>query len=210
MAEFLIKAVSVINIDTIKDQRGCYKRGDVVVVMPDNHIWGIEERLPKFVIVKIPGLAVDLVKKYIDTHMEPRLQTDRWVKSDWDKALIANSFAQFLSKPVVINQGSGSRTIIVSNDEWAKMQLDNNYYPFSIKPSDTIGIEVNDIKLTGIVDFVDLQGDVMTPLVKRKWRILTDNLPVALKNKLLSNGEITVTWTQIKSFVQNKLTGLTE
>lgn len=48
-----------------KDRRGCYKLGDPVVVMPDGHEWGAEEGLPKFYIVKIPGLAVETAKKWI-------------------------------------------------------------------------------------------------------------------------------------------------
>ena len=66
MAEFLIKAISVIHDDPEKDKRGCYKRGDIVVVMPDGHIWGREETLPKFVVVKIPGLTVETAQKYTD------------------------------------------------------------------------------------------------------------------------------------------------
>jgi len=64
MAEFLVKAVDSTNRDPIKDQRGCYKRGDVVVVMPDGHKWGKEEGLPKFAIIKIPGLSVKDAKEY--------------------------------------------------------------------------------------------------------------------------------------------------
>ena len=53
-----------------KDRRGNYKRGDPVVIMPDGHIWGREEGLPKFFIVKIPGLAVETAKKYIAEQMD--------------------------------------------------------------------------------------------------------------------------------------------
>jgi len=67
MAELLIKAVDATIPDPTKDQRGCYKRGDIVVVMPDGHTWGKEEGLPKFVIVKIPGLSVAAVKQYAES-----------------------------------------------------------------------------------------------------------------------------------------------
>jgi hypothetical protein len=49
----------------LKDERACYKLGDPVVVMPDGHTWGLEERLPKFYVVKIPGLAAETAKKWI-------------------------------------------------------------------------------------------------------------------------------------------------
>jgi hypothetical protein len=56
VAEFLVKAVSVTHTNPVKDKRGCWKRGDVVNAMPDGHVWGKKEGLPKFLIVKIPGL----------------------------------------------------------------------------------------------------------------------------------------------------------
>lgn len=66
MAELLIKAVDAIHVDPVKDQRGSYKRGDVVVVMPDGHVWGKEERLPKFFILKVPGLSVAIANRVIE------------------------------------------------------------------------------------------------------------------------------------------------
>jgi hypothetical protein len=56
MAEFLIKVQSYVHADAEKDKRGVYKLGDIVDVRPDAHPWGNEERLPKFVVVKVPGL----------------------------------------------------------------------------------------------------------------------------------------------------------
>ena len=63
MAEILIKAMDAINSDPVKNLAGCYKKGDIVVIMPDNWTWGKEETLPKFVILKIPGVVID--EKYI-------------------------------------------------------------------------------------------------------------------------------------------------
>ena len=67
MAEILVKAVSAAHVDPVKDRRGCYKRGYPVVVMPDGHPWGLEERRPKFVVLKIPTIPVSRVLKYIET-----------------------------------------------------------------------------------------------------------------------------------------------
>jgi len=64
MAEFLIKAVSATHPDPEKNARGCYKRGDIVDIRPDGWPWGAEERLPLFVLVKIPGLSVSNVIHY--------------------------------------------------------------------------------------------------------------------------------------------------
>lgn len=58
MAVLLIKAVDAVNDDPAKDASGCYKRGDVVVVLPDGHQWGRKEGPPNFFRLKIPGLSV--------------------------------------------------------------------------------------------------------------------------------------------------------
>lgn len=62
MAELLVKAIDATHPDPEKDRRGCYKTGDVVVVMPDGHEWGKEEREPLFFVVKVPGLDVEEAK----------------------------------------------------------------------------------------------------------------------------------------------------
>jgi hypothetical protein len=72
MCEIIVKAIDAVNSDPVKDRRGCYKRGYPVAVYPDGHIWGAEERLPKFVIIKIPGVSVDnpIVQKYTQPQLE--------------------------------------------------------------------------------------------------------------------------------------------
>jgi hypothetical protein len=69
MAEFLLRAQQQIDVpnDTEKASR-LRSPGDIVCVMPDGHPWGKEERLPKFWVVKIPGVSVDVVKKFEAAH----------------------------------------------------------------------------------------------------------------------------------------------
>jgi len=67
MAEILFKAIDANHSDPIKDLRGCYKIGYPVVVMPDDHEWGNEERLPKFVIIKCPEVTVEQCQQYIES-----------------------------------------------------------------------------------------------------------------------------------------------
>lgn len=127
MAEILIKAVDAAHSGSEKDKRGCYKRGDPVVVMPDGHEWGKEERLPKFVVVKIPGLPVATAKKYIQP---------------------------FLGLP----DGKGSRLIVR----------------------------------------------------RRLFRFQLDDVPNSIKQELEDTGEVTVTMSQIRNYIQNKDTLETE
>ncbi len=55
MAELL-----VLNRDATPEPRS-YKRGDIVVVMPDGHAWGNAEGLPDFVRASLPGVAPELI-----------------------------------------------------------------------------------------------------------------------------------------------------
>jgi hypothetical protein len=70
VAEILIKAVDATHADPDKDRRGCYKRGMPVVVAPDGHTWGAEERLPRFVVLKLPGIGVERVQQFIEHQTE--------------------------------------------------------------------------------------------------------------------------------------------
>lgn len=76
MAEILIKAIDAPSFfplslsNPAKAMAGCYRRGDPVVVMPDGHEWGKEERLPKFYVLQIPNLPVKDAKKYIESEVD--------------------------------------------------------------------------------------------------------------------------------------------
>lgn len=71
MAEALLFADNNTHIDPEKDRRGCWKRGMIVVVMPDGHVWGAREdpaQNPpprKFVILKFPGVSIARIAKYL-------------------------------------------------------------------------------------------------------------------------------------------------
>jgi len=52
------------NIDPEQDLLA-YKLGHVIDVKPDGHVWGAQEKLPKFWIVKIPGMAVETAREYL-------------------------------------------------------------------------------------------------------------------------------------------------
>ena len=73
MCELLVIVTDKTNADPYLDAK-CYKRGDVVTVHPDGHIWGSGELInPLFRILKMPGLpvtdALSLVKSEVDVDM---------------------------------------------------------------------------------------------------------------------------------------------
>ncbi len=104
MAEVLIKAVDAVHSDPDKDRRGCYKKGYPVNVCPDNHPWGNEERLPRFVVLKIPDATVSEVKHFIQ----------EWQRQvDW--SVVSQNLPQdrfrlniFTTNPAATDQGVGA------------------------------------------------------------------------------------------------------
>lgn len=73
MAEFLIRAkghwmdginTGTLNIHDLEMYNRRSQLGDIVVIRPDDWVWGSEEKLPNFIVVKVPGLSVETVKQY--------------------------------------------------------------------------------------------------------------------------------------------------
>lgn len=81
MAELLIKLqANYIHPNSVKNNKGIYQRGDVIVVMPDGHKWGKEEH-PKTTTynparcapVKIPEMTVVEAQKYIQSEVNENI-----------------------------------------------------------------------------------------------------------------------------------------
>jgi hypothetical protein len=52
-----------------------------------------------------------------------------------------------------------------------------------------------------------VSGADPTITVKRRlWGVKVESIPIGIRNELLANGEVTVTLTQIRNFIENKVT----
>ena len=90
MCEILVKAVDAAHSEPVKDQRGCYKSGGIVAVMPDGHEWGKEECLPKFYVFRLilTLQSLEQAKKYIEpettlVYEDGELQKKRITRNRW-------------------------------------------------------------------------------------------------------------------------------
>lgn len=86
MCEILVFARNNTNPDPEKDRRGCYKRGDPVLVFEDGHTWGREESKQqwisegnpantwpnegKFLLFKLPGIPAEKALEMMSEQME--------------------------------------------------------------------------------------------------------------------------------------------
>jgi len=68
-AELLIKACNAVHQNEVKDLRGCYKKGYVVVIKPDGWKWGKEElNKEKFYIVRVKDANPEDLQHLIQFH----------------------------------------------------------------------------------------------------------------------------------------------
>jgi hypothetical protein len=74
MAKALVKAVDFVHPDPDTDRRGAHKRGDIILVRPDSHIWGTAEGPPKVVIVDVPDEWLTNADIHEDALRESRAQ----------------------------------------------------------------------------------------------------------------------------------------
>lgn len=142
MAECLVRIISSTHEDPVIDAQ-CYKRGDIVAVMPDGHAWGRRETLPIFVKIKITGLDVETAKAWATEHVED-------------------------------------------------------------DPEDSVKAAVLRQRLSAILrEDVPVKPRVMH---RRLWRLRLNDLPTALRDELMTAGEITVTLGQLRQFIQHTVT----
>lgn len=90
MCELLVRLIDNHHPDPVKDARACYKRGDVVVVKPDEHEWGKKECPPDFEVVKIPGAKMEdyLHLIFPKTDAKGEMSARRYYKYDLDKRAV--------------------------------------------------------------------------------------------------------------------------
>lgn len=129
MCEVLIFAQNNTHADPEEDRRGCWKRGYPVVVKEDGHQWGLEEGLPKFVKVKIPGVPAAKAKAFIEDQL-----------------------------------------------------------------TDDAGVPTTTTTQDGTV--------VPRAYRRRAWNVAINSIPAAIRNQLLTTGEVTVTVAQIRNYLR--------
>jgi len=113
MCELLVKAIDANHPDPVIDLAGSYKRGDVVVIMPDGHTWGTGELDTNvFAIIKHPGVSVDSMKYMLYEHVEslpktaalkvPRLM--RHIQRDARKTKIRKRFSINIDTQIITDK----------------------------------------------------------------------------------------------------------
>jgi hypothetical protein len=85
----LIKAADNVHSDPDTDERCCWKKNDIVVIMEDGHPWGSKEGPPKFYVVSLPGIPKANVMPYCQCWQTDPADPDslqRRSKYWWDNA----------------------------------------------------------------------------------------------------------------------------
>jgi hypothetical protein len=80
MAQLLIFNQDNVHDDPIINERDCYKQGDIIVIKPDDHTWGLQEHpqiatSPKFWIVQYNNISDTDIEYLTAQHMEIQDET---------------------------------------------------------------------------------------------------------------------------------------
>ena len=188
MAQLLIKALDAIHINPKKDKSGCEKTGDIVAIVDDKHIWGKRERLPRFIVIKVPELSIDAGKIYIESEIDEEELNVTWNRLTYESAKGKNDWQAFLSEPTIKKEKSKTEIVEVDTIQWAKMLWTNNYYPFYNKPTGQNQISEMLLDLTGEIKEVELTGIANVPITKRLYSINVNPL-ILLENNVLTLSE---------------------
>jgi len=199
MSEFLIKKVDATHPDSVKDQRGCYKRGDIVQIYNDGECKEPPSPNSKMLLVKVPEMSKEENKRYVEEHIEPRVRTEKWSITDWSEMVKEERYQNFLSKPEVMSEYTEPIKMEVSLLQWMKMQEKNDYAPFEEKPVNKYTSDYKHIKLFGDVHFVDLQGNVNTTITRRLYSFDLSAIEFG------SERQVTITATQAKMLLRKKV-----
>lgn len=144
MARLLVKATDNTHPDPVKDLR-CYKRGDVVVVMPDGHEWGKEEGPPKFFTVDIPGAAPEKFSSLIQEKRDTLVHETNI------------PFEEFKDKPEYLAFQSNGKTFITETLHTARrtVSIDADVLTLKVKTSVLSGSAGQDV-ISATLNEVDL------------------------------------------------------
>ncbi|MEK6532107.1 MAG: hypothetical protein AABZ23_06425 [Deltaproteobacteria bacterium] len=177
MAEFLIKAVDSTNPNPSKDVM-CYKRGDIVVVMPDGHAWGGEERLPAFLKVFVHGLPVDA--GYQTTHEGTATQIIQrdYYAQDWQDLCVRWAAGErenidWLYLPVAIGTRSEVLAMDIDIERWSEMVSAGAYPPYDGIPA-MMPTTTGQIQLSGSVSIVTVEGLACVETIRRRYSLNVD------------------------------------
>ena len=126
--------------------------GDIVVVKPDGWVWGREECLPNYLVVKLPQLTVEQVE-----HFTQSLQTDVVVArvrnilaEEWEDAEERVKIEkEFVSPPTATYNGDGTYTITGMVQEKRMLKKHKYQIPSQwVQPYITAGTSVIEVKLS--------------------------------------------------------------
>ena len=226
MALFLIYGKNNTHADPEKDARGCYKIGDIVEILDDSkHDGDLVKNpvAPPFYLVRITGVTKEQAEKYMEPHAEPRPATMTWNRKRWEEAQATGQYEEFVSVPVegAISDRTETITKLGTKTEWEENLKAEIPEPFYYTPSVTKEMQevvvVKDgppaifdyVELTGVVSYVDLTGDVPTTIRRRLHNVEVSNIPSGIRNQLMADRYVSVSWSQVRNYIRNRMTNQT-
>ena len=206
MALLLMKATNATHSDPTKDQRGCYKRGDVVDVYEDDaHNGDLTQNpiMPPFAMVRVRSGDVGSLR----TNANAVTNTLRLGVGQGAQVPPAPWFAVLGSQPF---SGTGEVvhvTAITGDDLTATRGVRG-----TTAQAWATGTPIERIITKAQAEkYIATHTEPGVGVVRRRlWWVLVDQLPSGILTDLQADRWVTVTWPEVRNFFQNKETGATE
>ena len=223
MAQLLIKALEPWNNDNPQAPPERSRLGDIIVVRPDDHVWGREECLPRFIVVQLPGISYDDAKHLEENLQRPFLRQQRIERKQFEASRVPGktiasdveytTYGEFVNNlPTILSTSIEQQKVRVERAVWddaPKKQgwLDGNFY--TVKdgtPVTVVTIQTKDglkflYEVEVDIEMLFVEGQKLEMAKVRRWQV-----PSAYMTKVinLGNSIITITPTaQRRAFINN-------
>lgn len=206
MALLLIKATNATHIDPTKDQRGCYKRGDVVSVYEDDAHNGdvvTNPIMPPMAMVRVRSGDIGSLGANVGANATTIL-----LGAGQGAALTAAPpFFAVIGDQPFSGTGEVVRVNTINGDSLGVTRGIRGTTP-QAWPT---GMAIERLITKQMAEKYIAHHTVGEDIIRRRlWWVLVDSLPAGILSDLQADRWVTVTWPQVRNYFQNKETGETE
>lgn len=221
MAEFILSAVNNTNPDPETDQRGCYKRGDILAVMEDGWSWGTRELIPPidggiFVRVRITGVSVAQVQNFAFNKLGFKLSRPFTADAGTGLLMIPDPIApngllvRVRSTDILPSPFVSTQDYYIRDSTGATFALAATRGGAPIVATST-GVGTHEVGIPYRIAEEEWNvADLVTapiPVTRRRVHLTVDLLPPAVLQQLNQTGFYENTWANIRAYVRDKVAG---
>ena len=181
-----------------------YRRGDIVGVLLSSEVTEPPNPNTRLVFVHITGAPdrpIQTIRNKLTNNIRSRIPySDVVPVFIWDEMEAAGGYSPFLDIPTVSMSPDIDVTMVVRPADLIETQA-----KFATITSTTQDPQTFAYTIVGTVNTWLLTGEIYQKDRRREWRIPPGIVPTGLRNQLINDREIAITWTQAKPYIRKKI-----